>query len=53
VEASCSVCGAPPSSWKESGKVVALIGIVDAFLMVEDVNKFLVIGQEARSVSEI
>src|SRR5713101_2676107 len=23
VEASCSVCGAPPSSWKESGKVVA------------------------------
>jgi integrase len=23
VEASCSVCGAPPSSWKQSGKVVA------------------------------
>jgi hypothetical protein len=23
VEASCSVCGARPSSWKESGKVVA------------------------------
>ena len=23
VEACCSVCGAPPSSWKESGKVVA------------------------------